>query len=139
MEHDAVVNLRIVSKQRLEKLGVGLAYLFGSRAEGVAGPLSDTDIGIVFADPRLARGDTRAVYNTLYDLFSPALGSGNIDVVFLERAGLELCFDVITHGKIIFSVSDEFRENFEHRIAMLYADFRPILENFNRATLARVP
>lgn len=100
--------------------------------------MSDTDIGIVFESPRTVRGDTSIVYNALYDIFSDVFGSDNIDIVLLERAGLELCFDVISHGKVLFAGSDEFRHSFEHRIAMLYMDFKPLLKNFNRATLARI-
>ena len=38
--------------QKLKDMGVGLVYLFGSRAEGTAHPLSDFDIGIVFSDKK---------------------------------------------------------------------------------------
>ncbi len=122
----------------LKHLKVGLVYLFGSHAEGVAGKLSDVDIGVVFSDPRVSSRDTLEVYNILFDIFSLALDTENVDIVFLERAFLELRFDVISHGKILFMESDDFRYDFEHRTTMLYADFKPVLNNFDNAVLSRL-
>lgn len=135
MNVDEIVKKMPVKK--LKELGVGLVYLFGSCAEGVSGPLSDIDVGVVLENPRLVRGDTMPIYNELYGLFSLLFGVGNIDLVFLERASLELRFDAITHGKILFAAGDDLRDDFEHRTAMLYVDFKPALERFNRAVLSR--
>ncbi len=126
---------------KLKKLKVGLVYLFGSRAEGTAGPSSDYDIGVVFTDPTIVRGDTTGVYNILFDIFSGVLDLSDfrsVDIVFLERASLELRFDAIRHGVVLFEISSEFRAEFEERVSMLYRDFRPLLDEFNRAILERV-
>ena len=124
--------------QRLKDLKVGLIYIFGSHAEGMAGKLSDIDIGVVFSDPNIARGNTLTAYNELYDIFSDIFESQNLDIVLLERAPLELNFDVISRGKIIFEILPDFRFDFEHRINMLYADYKPILNNFDKAVLSRL-
>ena len=131
----------ILPKQELEKLGVAAVYLFGSRAEGMAGKLSDFDVAVLFRDPAIARANTNELYNKLYDIFSDtfdASGFKNIDIVFLERAPLELQFDVIRHGKILCEISRDIRTDFEHRAAMLYFDFKPLLEYFNEQVLAKV-
>jgi predicted nucleotidyltransferase len=135
MNVDEIIKQMPVKK--LEELGIGLVYLFGSCAEGVSGPLSDMDIGVVLENPRIVRGNTMPMYNALYGLFSEFFGTSNIDLVFLERASLELRFAAITHGKILFVARDDLRDDFEHRTAMLYADFKPALERFNRAVLSR--
>lgn len=127
-----------LSHEKLRNLGVGVVYLFGSHAEGVAGSLSDIDIGVVFCDPRIAQGNTTELYGRLYDVFSEAFGSENLDIVFLERATLELRFDAISHGRTLYETSEDFRRDFEHCAVMLYADFKPLLRNFDRATLSRV-
>ncbi|MDO8569732.1 MAG: nucleotidyltransferase domain-containing protein [bacterium] len=128
-------------EERLRKLDVALVYLFGSQAEGVAGPLSDIDIGVVFADPKIARGDTLRIYNELYNLLTDHFDMSNfrnIDIVFLERAPLELQFDAISHGITLFEISTDFRMNFEERTSALYRDFKPLLNEFNQAVLARI-
>ena len=127
--------------EKLRALKVGLIYLFGSRAEGVAGPSSDFDVGIVFTDPAIARGNTTEVYNALYDIFSDVFDLSNfrnIDIVFLERAPLELRFDAISHGAPLFEFSQEFRLNFEERTGALYRDFKPILKELNRVVLEKI-
>lgn len=129
-----------LSKNKFRELGVAVVYLFGSEAEGVAGELSDIDIGIVFEGGHSPK-DSRDVYNKLYDLFTEIFDMRSykvIDIVFLDRASLELRFDVISHGKVLYESSANFREDFEHRTAMLYMDFKPILNNFNQAILDRV-
>ena len=131
---------KIFSKKQdetLRKMNIGLVYLFGSEVEGASGPLSDIDIGVVFKDKNIVYSDTRAVYNQLYNLFAEVFKNKDVDIVLLERAGLELKFDVISHGKIIFEASQEFRFSFEEKVNNFYLDFKPILEEFNQAILKR--
>ncbi len=134
------MNLILTKKQvlRLKKIHVSLVYLFGSYAENKSGPLSDVDIGIVFFSDFLLPRDCRKIYNELYDVFTDVFSGENIDIVFLQKAGLELCFDVITHGRILYEYSRDERLNFEEKITLLYADFKPILNEFNRAVLERI-
>lgn len=128
-------------QQQLKDLDVGIVYLFGSHAEGLMGPMSDVDVAVVFRDPKVAKGDTTEIYGKLYDLFADVFdlsGFKDMDIVFLERAGLELKRDVITHGKVLFEISPEFRFDFEERTMLLAADFQPILKEFDRAVLERI-
>lgn len=130
-----------LSKQiqdKLEQLNVALVYLFGSHAENTSGPLSDLDLGVVFYDSKTARGNTLEIYSQLFDLFSKLFQTENLDIVFLERANLELRFDVVKYGKVLFSISPEFFDNFEHQTVMLHADFKPKLDNFDEAVLAHI-
>lgn len=124
--------------ETLKELGVGIIYIFGSSADGFADEFSDIDIGIVFSDPKIAEGNTLGVYNVLYDIFSDVFAGKEIDIVLLERTSLEFKFNVIKNGVVLFESSVKFREDFEHNITMLYADFRPTLENFNRVLLSRI-
>lgn len=121
-------------------MGIGIVYLFGSQAEGLAGKLSDVDVAVVFREG-LAPKNSKDLYNKLYDLFTEVFDMSNfknIDIVFLDRATLELRFDVIRHGKVLYEASEDLRKEFEHRTAMLYMDFKPLLKNFDRAILSRV-
>lgn len=122
----------------LKKSGVKLVYLFGSLAEGKNMKHSDVDVGIV---PEYSIGKKAVLtdlYNGLYDLFTDVFPGKNIDIVFLNRASLELRFDVITHGKIIYTESKDDRFDFEEKTMLHYADFRPLLDEFNEAVLGRI-
>lgn len=126
---------------KLKELKVGLVYLFGSEAEGTAGPLSDVDIGIVFTNPKIVRGNTIKIYNELYNILTDHFDMSNfrnMDIIFLERASTELDFNVISHGVLLFEISQDFRMDFEERIAALYRDFMPILRANNEAVLAKI-
>lgn len=140
-----LMQLNIIKKEipveKMKELQVGLVYLFGSYAEGVAGPGSDIDVGVVVADKTLVKGSITEIYDKLFDIFTDVFDMSNfktIDIVFLDRAPLELCFDVISHGTVLYELSTEFRVDFEERIEALYRDFYPILQEFNRAVLARI-
>lgn len=125
-------------RDRLKAMGIELVYLFGSYAEGVNHPLSDVDIGIVFAENFTVPEDLQAIYNQLYDIFTDVFPEKNVDIVFLQRAGLELSFDAIAHGKVLFESSEGKRFDFEERITILYADFKPLLDEFNQAVINRI-
>ncbi len=119
----------------LKKLNVSIVYLFGSYAEKKNHSLSDVDIGIVFNDKVNTTQDMSNIYNELYNIFTDVFKEENIDIVFLQRTGLELKFDVITHGEVIFEESYDERLNFEEKVALLYADFKPVLEEFDKTIL----
>jgi predicted nucleotidyltransferase len=123
--------------EKLQKLHVNLVYLFGSYAEGKEHDFSDLDIGIVFFY-NVLHSNLSNTYNELYYIFTDVLPNKSIDIVFIQRAGLELCFDVISHGKIIYESSTTARLDFEEKIMIMYADFKPILNEFNAAILNRI-
>jgi len=124
--------------RKLEELGVSLVYLFGSVAEGTDHGLSDLDLGVVFDQASRLGPDNSSLYNSLYDIFTDGFPDRNIDIVFLDNAGLELCFDAISHGRLLFASSSDARYAFEEKVLILYADFRPILEEFDAAVLERI-
>ncbi len=117
----------------LSDAGVRFAYLFGSRASGRAQDGSDADIAMMPSRPlgllereRLALGLTRA------------LGVPDVDLIFLDRASLELRGRVIQEGTPIYSGDDPARVNFEVRTRSEYFDFVPTLRALERSYLARV-
>lgn len=130
------INISNEQKQQLKALGVLAVYLFGSVAEGYAQPHSDVDIGVVFANPLPA--STLELYNKLFDIFTEAFPHKELDIVLVERTTLELKKDMITRGKVIFDADPGKRLEFEERNLLLYADFKPNLEMFNRAVLAKI-
>jgi predicted nucleotidyltransferase len=124
--------------EHLKALGVSVVYLFGSSAEGMAHPLSDVDVGVVFKITSALEGNTNGLYNQLYDLFTDVFPDRAVDIVFLQNAGLEVCLDAATHGVSLYTATPDARYDFEERVILLYADFKPHLDQFNKAVLDRI-
>lgn len=124
-------------RSELASLGVQALYLFGSRAQGCAHALSDYDYAILMKDVGHYRGDD--LYQRLYDILSsrsPRTQKNDvIDIVFLRDAGLELRFHVIRYGIVLFDADPTSRLNFESDTTLLYCDYRPILDMFDKAIL----
>lgn len=125
-------------EEKLRSLDVGIVYLFGSYAEGTNHTLSDLDLGIVFSNEKLVQGDTSSLYNQLYDLFTDISPGRKLDIVFLQRAGLEIRFDAIRHGRVVFEVDKERTLDFEEKTMILYADFKTILNEFDRVIVEAI-
>ncbi|MHB9097560.1 MAG: type VII toxin-antitoxin system MntA family adenylyltransferase antitoxin [Syntrophales bacterium] len=74
---------------------VKFAYLFGSRARGRAGSLSDTDIAI-YLDGRVKPGRYRL---KLMDALTKILKTNDLDLVVLNQATPLLRHEVIKYGR----------------------------------------
>ena len=124
----------------LKKLGVSSLYLFGSRAQGVERRDSDYDFGILMKEPRVLRAGTQDLYQKIYDLLQDAVGvKANLDIVFLDRAPLQLRYHVIRSGKVLFDSNPQRRGRFIERTMIEHADFEPHRKRFEEAILARIP
>lgn len=102
------------------------AYVFGSVADGTAGPASDLDIALV-----CSRGQSRIDYITLgYDVYarlSTHLRNDRIEVVVMNATdSSELRYAVVTDGKIVFDRGDDL-DQFEMQIRHEYFDHRQTL------------
>ncbi len=137
-----------ILKEICEEHGVSLVYLFGSQAEAglrllqgeglpSAEPMTDMDVGLVFAaglpEPPHRYRLYAALYNSLEDLFRPY----PLDLVFLQENHAVFQAEALT-GKCIYAVSETFREEYELRILARAADFRPVLERFLAERLEEV-
>lgn len=125
--------------QTLEKSDVQTIYLFGSRAQGLEHAKSDYDYAVLTDKPHVA-GD--GLYHLLYDILakiSPReLNHDVLDIVFLNQANLELKFHVIRYGRVLYEKSTAKRQDFESLTTLLYADYRPILDEMDRAILESI-
>ena len=124
-------------QEELRRLGVQALYLFGSRAMGYEHARSDYDYAVLVKEEGHKRGD--ALHDRLYDVLSPisprTLENDVLDIVFLRDAGLELRFHVIRHGRVLFEGDPGAKMNFEARTTLLYCDYRPVLDEFDRNLL----
>ena len=76
---------------------VKFAYLFGSRARGQAGPLSDTDIA-VYLDRRIKHGEYRL---KLMEKLAKSIKNDHIDLVVLNQAPPLLRHEIIKYGRLL--------------------------------------
>lgn len=112
---------------------VEVAYLFGSRADGSATASSDHDIAVLFADADPTLDATVRLAADLADV----LGTP-VDVVDLDRAGLELRGRVAESGRLLHGAGEPRRVRFEVDARMRWIEFRPVVEEAGRAFLSRV-
>lgn len=117
----------------LREAGVGVAYLFGSRARADARPDSDVDIGLLLDEPLGLMGELR-----LATRISEALQVADVDVVDLSRAPLGLRGRVVQEGRLLLDDDPNRRVAFEVRTRMQYFDEHPTLQRLARAHIAHV-
>jgi len=104
---------------------IALVYLFGSRAEGHVGPLSDYDLAVL-ADQAESAAYLRS--RLAFEL-GRKIATTKIDIVMLNRAAVELAFAVISRGKLLFQRNDAERIEYEAKVMGLYFDYLPVLRS----------
>lgn len=155
--HCAKINLWWCLVTRLEALaqiaedhGVALVYLFGSQADrayryllgeqvDLADPLADVDVGVVFRVPGVLEDAVRRVrlYTALYGQLAGVFPEDKLDLVFLDETHAVFQARAVA-GRCVYSVSERFKDEYEHRILARAADFRPVLERYLRERLQDV-
>ena len=100
---------------------IAFAYLFGSVAKGRSGPLSDIDVAVYFHPA----GDARSRFDRRIKLMSKlgrALQRNEVDIVPLQDAPLDLAFEILAYGKVIFSKADGQKADFIFETLRRYHD-----------------
>ncbi len=106
---------------------VQLVYLFGSRATGQAGPLSDFDFGVLFRATLSAAERFRHRLSLIAELLG-VLHVQHIDVVVLNEAPPALRFKIIERGQVIYNEDERARVRFEAKTMSEYFDTKPLRE-----------
>jgi len=114
----------------LGKYQVIAAYFFGSRAEGTYTDNSDYDFALLVDKDY----DQDNVNNLIMELEEKAasLLQKEVDVVILNTATIEFKYLVISRGKVIYSINEEKRTDFEDVVIRDYLDFKPFLELYRK-------
>ncbi len=124
---------------QFKKMGIEAVYLFGSQAQGFAHPLSDVDIGIVFSEPEKFEDKTMEPYLELHDIFSDIFPKiKQIDIVFLQFVPLNLQFNAIRDGKILFEKDNEKRLCYQEDILKRYLDMKYFYDLSDKYFLERI-
>ncbi len=114
----------------LGKYRVIAAYIFGSRAEGTSTESSDYDFAILIDD----NYDQNAVNNLLMELEEDAalLLQREVDIILLNKSSIEFKYLVISRGKLIYSIDEEKRTDFEDAVIRDYLDFKPFIDLYRK-------
>ncbi len=133
------MKLTKTARNKLKKLGVGLVFLIGSQATGIARKTSDFDFGIVMNNPRTLKKGKSKLYEELEAILSesipPLIG---LDIVFLQEAPLYYAKDAIAEGKILFQISPIFLADFREKTMLEYADIEPQIRAHEKIVLSRI-
>lgn len=112
-------------------------YLFGSRANGTAGPLSDIDIAILLKQ-RSKKDDYFKRELFYLGKANEILHTDEVGLVLLNRAPLTIQYGVIMDAKVLYSRDEDARLSFEERIIDEHMDFKPFLEEYDREFLKQI-
>jgi hypothetical protein len=104
-----------------EQKHVKVAYLFGSRAKGRVGPLSDFDIAILL-DRHLNKQESFNYRLSLLNDLSSILKTRKLDVVIMNNAPLLLNYNIIKKGKVLYCRDELARVRFETYVLSRYLD-----------------
>jgi predicted nucleotidyltransferase len=114
------------------------AYLFGSRARGGAGELSDLDIGVHLDPACLSEGDLARRKLDLLCQMLEYFAVDEMDLVLLNDCPPALAYEVIAPGRILYSRDEARRAELETHILETYFDLLPMWERYDRAFKQRI-
>lgn len=112
---------------------VALAYLFGSRAEGSVGPLSDYDIAALL--DREADHEAIRLHLTRQIRRALQIETEAVDLALLNEAPVELAFNVIANGKLICQRDPATRVEYEATVMSRYDELLPMLRAWRQDIL----
>jgi predicted nucleotidyltransferase len=110
---------------------IKLVYLFGSQVTGQIGPMSDYDLAISYE----SQEDSLSIQSRFQYEMSKLLQTDRVDVVLLNRAPIDLAFNIISGGVLLFQKDLYTRVEFEARILGQHGDYLPTLHYFNQRAL----
>lgn len=111
-------------KKQLRKIGIIAVYLFGSRARGKVGVLSDYDIGVLLKNNVPDKKFFDIKLKLIQD-FSLFFKTQHVDVVVLNKTTPLLAINIINEGYLLFDAMHEQRIDFETKATMKYLDRLP--------------
>jgi predicted nucleotidyltransferase len=108
-------------REALDRDGVAAAFIFGSRARGRSGPLSDVDLAVVLS-PGVERAAAGSLRLDLARAAGEVLGSGEVDVVLADLATPLLRHRIARDGKLIIDRDPRTRIAFQADALRDYLD-----------------
>lgn len=116
----------LITNQLKNEPGIVCAYLFGSITEGYYNENSDIDLAVLFKN-NIDFEQELALAIKLQDKLKR-----NVDLINLNRAGINLAFRAISRGILIYEDDEIAHADFLEKLFKQYHDFRPIYEKLLR-------
>lgn len=114
--------------------GIVAIYLFGSFAKNAIEPLSDLDFGVLLSE-RMKKPDRFDKHLQLIGLFTESLKTEEIDLIHMNNAPINICFQIIKTGKLLLCNDKKELVNFNEFIIQRHLDFNFIRETFDSTFL----
>lgn len=116
---------------------IEIAYLYGSFAEGANRPWSDFDIALIADDsvPAEKYLELELEISKKVDAALPGIES---DARIFNQAPLNYKIQVIQNGKLICSINEKRRVDFETQVRDEYFDFLPKREEYRASLFAGI-
>lgn len=115
---------------------VELAYLFGSRAKGKQGPLSDIDIGVYLSE-NLSKKERFEKRLELIASLCTLLQTNKVDLVVMNDATPVLNFEIIEPNCLVFEKDHAIKLKVEPYIMSRYCDRKYHEDFLNREFVKR--
>jgi predicted nucleotidyltransferase len=110
-----------------EEDGIVAVYLFGSVARGTAGPGSDVDVAVLYAEaPPVS---LEGLPLDLEAKLERVLGA-QVEVVVLNRAAVDLVHRILRDGRLLVDRDPSARIRFEIRARNEFFDLQPVLARY---------
>jgi hypothetical protein len=110
-----------------EEDGIVAVYLFGSIARGTAGPGSDVDVAVLYAEaPPVS---LEGLPLDLEAKLERVLGA-QVEVVVLNRAAVDLVHRILRDGRLLVDRDPSARIRFEIRARNEFFDLQPVLARY---------
>ena len=127
-----------MAKIVFQQYGVLAVCIFGSQIKGLAHPLSDLDIGIVFENFLKREKNITEVYTEIHATLKKEFRGKEIDLVFLQEAPISLQFDALASGQFIYISDPAALAAIRERVINKYYDFLPISRIFYETLIKSV-
>ena len=121
-QQEIIKNLHSFFSATETKQPIDLVYIFGSRAAGREGSISDYDIAVLYSKHHL----TNRRHELAHKL-NKILMTDQVDLVVLNSAPIELGYAVIATGIVVYEVNVKVRVEYEALTLSRYGDYLPIL------------
>lgn len=119
-----------------KNLDIKFMYLFGSQVKGTDVTSSDIDIAILFSNN--FSGDELFRRVIVFTQEMKSRFNLEFDVVALNNATSLLKYEVISHGKVLYSLDEQERLDFEVDTVKEYIDNQHFQQIYTRALKERI-
>jgi predicted nucleotidyltransferase len=113
------------------------AYLYGSYATGNVHPFSDLDIGIYIDDVSDIKYLELELTLSL-EIDAKIEGGVKTEVRIINNLPLVIIGDIITEGRLIYSIDENVRVDFETSVRKAYFDFLPVIKTYQNTYIDNI-